>query len=143
MKLNAEQIKKALECCTKAELCNDECPYDSFAHCMRKMTRDTLSLINELTEELTKKETEYNELYELTEDLQKENERLQQTISQLGKNNDEIARVYPLAIKEAKADTVRKMQERLHEQFRESVAYTRSYIHEGIDQIAKEMLEWE
>jgi hypothetical protein len=39
------------------------------------------------------------------------------------------------------ADTVRKMQERLSEQFHDRVAYTRSYVHDTIDQIAKEMLE--
>lgn len=46
-----------------------------------------------------------------------------------------------LDIKAIQTDTVREFAERLHEQFRESVAYTRSYIHDDIDQIAKEMTE--
>ena len=99
--------------------------------------------IDKLTAELTKKETEYNELYELTEDLRGENERLQQTISQLGKNNDEIARVYPLAIKEAKADTVRKMQDELKKTFSALCKGEMSDLYRIIDQIAKEMLEGE
>ena len=40
-----------------------------------------------------------------------------------------------------RADTVRKMQEMLHEQFHDRVAYTRSYVHDTIDLIAKEMIE--
>ena len=40
-----------------------------------------------------------------------------------------------------RADTVRKMQERLHKQFSDRVAYTRSYCHDTIDEIAKEMIE--
>lgn len=40
-----------------------------------------------------------------------------------------------------KSDTVRKMQERLKEQFRDKFGYRSDYIHELIDIIAKEMLE--
>ena len=77
-----------------------------------------------------------NYIKELTE----ENESRKQTIDQLGKNNDEIARVYPLAIKEAEANTVRKMQKRL-----KAKAYTNNYCQDvvllsNIDQIAKEMI---
>ena len=73
--------------------------------------------------------------------LTEENVRLKQTITQLGKNNDEIARVYPLAIKEAKADTVREMQEELHRRFGDDAnrVFSNYNIHRYIDQIAKEM----
>ena len=122
MELKRDDIIKALECCAnKAEgcLCSD-CPFVRSRYCTNRLRENALLLIKELTEE---------------------NERLNQTITQLGKNNDEIARVYPLAIKEAKAGTVRKMQKRL-----KAKAYTNNHCQDvvllsNIDQIAKEMLE--
>ncbi|MBO7158110.1 MAG: hypothetical protein J6W31_05860 [Clostridia bacterium] len=46
-------------------------------------------------------------------------------------------------LKQERADTVRKMQERLHERFGDRAAYTASHCHENIDRIADEMLEGE
>ena len=124
MELNREQQTiKVLQCISRTGdvLCAgcDYRKYDGLA-CHRIGAKDALALIRELTEE---------------------NESRKQTIDQLGKNNDEIARVYPLAIKEAKADTVRKIQKRL-----KAKAYTNNYgqdvvLLSNIDQIAKEMLE--
>ena len=88
--MERDDIIKALECCTK-DGCTS-CPHFKKVPCQKPLMQNALSLIKELTEE---------------------NERLNQIITQLGKNNDEIARVYPLAIKEAKADTVRKMHEKI------------------------------
>ena len=126
----AEQVKKALECCymqglEHTENC-PECPYTNlYPNCTEYLGKDALALINsqeqrikELTEELTRKETEYNELYEFCESYRKE-------------------------IGEVKADTVRKMQERLHERFGADAnrVYSNYNIHRYIDQIAKERLE--
>lgn len=122
MELNAEQIKKALELCTTTDDCVG-CPYlirrGNGAILPCTIDADALALIKQLTEE---------------------NERLKQTITQLGKNNDEIARVYPLAIKEAKANTVREMQERIKTRCIKSGIYP-AIVARAIDQVAKEMLE--
>ena len=48
MKLNRDQIIKALECCSKDDC--DNCP-NSFGNCYSNLARDALSLIKELTEE--------------------------------------------------------------------------------------------
>ena len=117
--MERDKIIKALEFCAEHEYCVS-CPCDNECIGMESLMLDALSLIKELTEE---------------------NESLKKTIDRLGKNNDEIARVYPLAIKEAEANTVRKMQERL-----KAKAYTNNYCQDvvllsNIDQIAREMLE--
>ena len=79
--LNRDQIIKALECC--ASRCITDCRYCPYAHeseCHRLVLTNALALIKELTEELTHKETAYNELYELTteeiKDLYAERDRL-------------------------------------------------------------------
>lgn len=96
--MEKDLIIKAMECCnTNSEIDCRDCPYrnkeiDLYDGCVNTLVKDALALIKQLTEE---------------------NERLKGTITQLGKNNDEIARVYPLAIKEAKADTARTIQNKL------------------------------
>ena len=123
--MDREQIIKALECCTETHTCED-CAYDNKQWCVNTNMSNALSLINELTEE---------------------NKSLKHTISQLGKNNDELARVLPLAKKEVegetRADTVRKMRDRLKRRFKgdKDGIYSIYNIHRFIYQIAKEMLE--
>ena len=120
MELNREQIIKALELCTTEEDCVG-CPYlirrgdGSILPCT--IDADALSLINELNEE--------NE--RLRERADRHLENLKAVLNE--RNESTI-----------KADTVRKMQERLKEK-----AYTNNYCQEVvlvdyIDQIAKEML---
>ena len=48
MELNAEQIKKGLECCQKDDC--DNCP-NTFGNCYSNLAGHALSLIKELTEE--------------------------------------------------------------------------------------------
>ena len=125
MELKREEIIKALECCEQEV---KDCPYcpltRDYSPCSTTMAKNALSLINELTEE---------------------NERLKHTISLLGKNNDELARVLPLAKKEVevetRADTVSEMQERLKNTFDHRGLVGVDIIEKRIDQIAKEMLE--
>ena len=51
--LNAERIKKGLECCSADTADCHNCPYSEFAegNCFDNNKKDALSLINELTEE--------------------------------------------------------------------------------------------
>lgn len=81
--LNAEQVKRGLECCANNDECVGEaCPYYTTG-CEKNMPKDALSLIKELTEE---------------------NERLNDTLK--------LYRKYNTAIKAERADTVRKMYEK-------------------------------
>lgn len=127
--LNAEQIKKALESCTRGRKNKDDrpcldCPYNECnlvggtserqtkGTCQGWLMRDALALINELTEEIA--------------DLKA------------------IAEQYQKQFEEAKAGAVRKMAERLTKEFDRMhksnfiTVEVRQWI---IDQIAKEMLE--
>ena len=129
MELNREQIIKALECCYMQELEHNEncpeCPYtDLYPNCAEYLGKHCFSLIKELTEE---------------------NERLRGDIAKeftcvFGQPHrvsdcpidDEIAK--------AKADTVRKMQERLRDRHLTATNPNVICLYETeLDQIAKEM----
>ena len=127
--LNAEQVKKALECCITDSCIS--CPYDDvgvYSQCVPTLLENALALIN----------SQEQRIKELTE----ENERLK---TDLEIRNMKRASIFEIAdaFDRGRTAGVRKMQERLHERFHDRVAYTRSYVHDTIDQIAKEMLEGE
>lgn len=109
--MEREQIIKALECCM-GKGCKD-CPYRcGNCTCISTLTDDALALIKELTEESDR-------LKELgtTKEIEKE-----------------------LVRRQTKADTVRKMQERLKRECLIDSGYEVLQIG-AIDQIAKELLE--
>jgi hypothetical protein len=177
MELNAEQIKKALECC-KTPLASDceNCSYTGkrledgvYEGCVNCLVGDALALINsqeqkifELENRLKECENGYKgtnfldrcklhdaeekvkKLTEEIERLREENNRLVVSeVSEVTIGLERIIRVrdeHPVVMA-IRADTVKKMQERLfakkfvHKNFGELV-----YI-EDIDEIAKEMLE--
>jgi hypothetical protein len=134
--MEREQIIKALECCVKFE-CN-KCPLTDGRCANGEMGRLSLSIIKELTEE---------------------NERLSGAVKQYEEERKYHFEMSRTRIAEAKADTVRKMQERLKEapikvglplfglQTKDEVEdYANGLIlqmRDAIDQIAKEMLEGE
>ena len=129
MELNREQIVKALECCSKKKWSKcSGCPREAEdALCMYRLCSDALALIRELTEE--------------NERLEKEVDRLSQVVLY----HDGITE---MEVAEAKADTVRKMQERLKARYKlpqsnEVSSISPFQLHECIDQIAKELLEEE
>ena len=70
---------------------------------------DALFLINELTEDIEWSAKRILEADKKVAELTEENERLKHTISQMGKNNDELARVLPLAKKEVEGETAREI----------------------------------
>ena len=120
MKINGEQVIKALECCTNRDKPCGECILHEDKLCTITMANGALSLIKELTEE---------------------NERLR------GQNID-LAAELKKCLKAGWAvevHTVRKMQERLIECFNNEVdhlsMYTEAQVIFAIDQIAKEMVE--
>ena len=121
MELNRKQIIEALECCATDDCAGEQCPfYVDCQFCITRISKGALELIKELSQ-----------AYEM---LSEENNRLMQ-------EKTALECIVSTARNQAKADTVRKMQERLkarkftHKNFGELV-----YV-EDIDQIAKEMLE--
>ena len=117
MEHNQEQITKALGMCIAPRPKCKECPYFiGDVRCKHsKLLKDALTLIKELTEE---------------------NERLHASCTELERNcaslNDENERL--------KADTVRRMQERIKKRCIEGGIYP-AFVENVIDQVAKEMLE--
>lgn len=54
--LNRDEIVKALECCGTKDKCCSSCPLaKDYSPCSKTMAENALSLINELTEELSKR----------------------------------------------------------------------------------------
>lgn len=171
MELNREQIIKALECCEGGGKPCLSCPYFYKAvdtSCAPFLIKDALALINELTEENKSlkqciehehrsfMET-FGELDDKCKSLYEENERLRaenkieyetplgkQTMPNLSHLEGDAARLYTQIENKIKADTVRKMQERLGKHFCHDPAFLgveQRLIMDVIDQIAKEMLE--
>ncbi len=144
--LNAEQIIKALECCTRGRKSKDDrpcldCPYNecnlvggtserqTTGTCQGWLMKDALSLIKELTED---------------------NERLRNWCeNKIVLDNDELKEVktaclerIKLDVKRIKTDTVRKFAKRLKEYYNELSGKTfPPLVAYHIEQIEKEMLE--
>lgn len=166
MELNAEQIKKALECCAKG--CCGDCPhFPSSLGCCRKTILDALALINSQEQKIFELENRFKEcengykgtnfldrckLHDAEEKFRKlteENERVTQHLHKELENNrkicemldkkvveceslhasctelarkmqdnvraenEELQKSRECDVRKLKADTVRKMQERL------------------------------
>lgn len=133
MELNAEQIKKALEYCNNNVFC-DECPIGvSKCHILE----DALALISS-QEQMIK---------ELTEDLHATRTELTQKCASLNEENERLRNSsvnycnIPEIKEKERADTVRKMQERLKEAFKHYPQRCGECCKEKVDQISKEMLE--
>lgn len=190
MELNAEQIKKALECCPNRS-CGVDCPYYEAEICTLEIMRDALALINSYEQRIKELEADceqwrsdwaenqarweiaYDELdkekhnIELTlvgvmffvdkwlngAELEKDEvnraitmrEKTLQIVEKLTEENERLRdTAYRLEceVHRERADTVRKMQERLTKEFDRlhknnfMTAEVRQWI---IDQIAKEM----
>ncbi len=168
MELNAEQIKKALECCANGGGCiRDGCPlykddeFGDIEKCTSELSKNALALIKELAEELVNCRTDNVKLTEENARLKhfdleamrgkadsykelcskylEENERLKS-------ENDILLNIKNLNIDKVIADTVRKMKERLTLEFdrlHKSNFMTPKVRQWIINQIAKEMLEGE
>ena len=153
--LNAEQVKKALECHADELNSCGVCPYREGEGCSLQMSSDALSLIKELTEENEKLKAPKYFLHENGSIEKLTNEVV---IARMGGRNygkiHELARAFEMAVR---ADTVRKMQERLRFEiinkpiefhsihctvdFLTGSAHRHLEILEIVDQIAKEMLD--
>ena len=161
--MERDLIIKALECCTSEYSKCIDCPRYGFFPCTKPLLTDAISLIKELTNEKFDIECSYkalkkdNErLYETCTEferkcasLNEENERLREQFHE-AKTEWGLAVEHYLELEnklsalqvehyQAKADTVRKMKERITEHA--TNGYPRKVRLDVIDQIAKEMLE--
>ena len=91
-----KEIKKALEYCSNHSVsdCSNVCPYDKYTRCRTELTKDSLTLINELESENerlnksdTSKEESSIEYYNLYRDFKRENQTLKGRIAEMEKGN--------------------------------------------------------
>lgn len=91
-----KEIKEALEYCSNHSVsdCSNVCPYDKYTRCRTELTKDSLTLINELESENerlnksdTSKEESFIEYYNLYRDFKRENQQLKDRIAELEKEN--------------------------------------------------------
>lgn len=157
MELNAEQVKKALECCFVVCYCNT-CPYYKVGEhtqvCTRKMAKDALTLINSQEQRIGAQDITISELRKSLEKSAHDAKRYERKVTELTEDNKKIGiENFDLVceLSRIKADTVREMQERLIEELYK-VAHCRHgdeynmkspEVFGIIDQIVKEMSEGE
>ena len=145
MELNREQIVKALEHHANPIVLSCEgCPYmgvsefDEDNFCTDYLIKDALSLIKELTAENERLIADKKELINKNAELKnKLNEEI--TEDDIDLYYDKLLQLHIEGIKEAKAYTVRKMQEEIKRRCIEGGIYP-AIVKSTIDQIAKEML---
>ena len=150
MELNKEQIIKALECCHTDKFSCIDCPFqylNKFKECTN-INKNAVALIKELAEENERLRGE-NEQWR--NDWERNQSQWEEAYGKLEQENIEQDEAIIRALKEmgkirqeTKADTVRKMQERLDKRFCHDPAFLgveQRLIMDVIDQIAKEILE--
>lgn len=121
MKLNRDQIVKALECCIKNQ-CENCCQCGNWHeqwNCMTFLMKNALSLIKELTEE---------------------NDRLKLDVEVCGAELSRYTENIVQMAKQDRADTVRKMHAEIKERCIKGCIYP-AFVARTIDQIEKEMME--
>ena len=140
-----EEVIKALEHCIKDTTC-EQCNY-SPSTCF--IQENALSLINELTEEVADLKAIAEGYQKLFEDCYEDKAKLTEDNESLKTQRMVLAvglKDLRKEIKAIKADTVRKMQERLIKWWKAQIevcvnAKEEEIIISAVDQIAKEMLE--
>lgn len=138
MGLNREQIMKALECCACEEPNCEECPYES--GCYNRIFGDALTVVKELTEERTDHITMLLAKDVEISNLTEENERLKARVLEESHLRHQTEEMLANGMDVVRADTVRKMQERL-KQFFGGTCQSDVTLRIIFDKIAKEMLE--
>ncbi len=148
MELNRDQIVKALECCASDEYICNQCPIDEKikddCECGKVVARNALTIIKELTEENAKLARSCTELTRKLEianlDIECKERICESYALQYGTTADK-----EVWLKKERADTVRKMQERLKAETITIQDHTGKLgsvvLVDTIDQIANELLE--
>ena len=161
MELNKEDIIKALECCKSFRdfYACDECPYSHTMladdeSCTNRMSQDALSLINELTAEnkllnveLGNASSEILRLIDREKELTEENETLTLKVAAYQVKDkllsNQLDDKCDMCIARERADTVRKMQDKLAQYIGtytdKSFVYVKAMF-KLIDRIAEEII---
>ena len=143
MELNREQIIKALECCISGDDCT-MCPLCEVQSCPCVLNEDSLALIKELTQANEQLSESYDHLEKTKDEVLSERARLVWENERLMKERIALGDIVSIARDQAKADTVRKMQDMVTMHFG---TYTQNDtvkildVFKMLDQIAKEMEE--
>lgn len=131
MELNREQIVTVLKCCASPKQVCGDCPMPQDVkddcRCMEVISRNTLALIRELTEENNKLTINMN-AYGLT-------------AKRLAEENGILASLHKTACDAVKIDTLRKMQSEIKGALRGICKGDVSDFCRLIDVIAKRLLE--
>ena len=132
--MTIEDIKKALEICSKDDGCR-ECPYYDYHHCDKALLKDILALINELcADELIKRG--YGDVSEYKAEigrLKAENDANMKYIRMMGIQSH--IKTLNEQLKQAKIDVLNKAKEKL-DSAPNGWAYT-TYIDELIEEVEK------
>ena len=148
MKLNREQIIKALECWASGNPCEGSCcPLFEISPdtCDRWIGRNALALIKELTEDVERVSKQCGEI--IVECDERDAERLKQVAELTGENEEKDETIAGLigTIKDAYGFAVREMKARLDKNLIAIKDHTGKIglvvLDRDIDQIAEEMLE--
>ena len=130
-----EEIIKALECHASGKLVEcEQCPLDKAhlfnATCVQTMCENALFLINELTDEIKDLEADYDRVYEQAE-------------ADIHGNMADGGTSCHWCMDKTKADTVKKMQEKLNAEVIKRYGKLPGYKYytDVIDMVAKELLE--
>ena len=142
--LNAQQVKKALECCGASVKSCSSCPLaKDYSPCSKTMADNALALIKSQEQKIEAYRQELAEvrvaLAEANYDKKKlteENDKLHASCTELAQECKKWQGRLKIECEYTKADTVRKMQESIKEYFPYDAD---SGLYVVLDQIAKEM----
>lgn len=149
--LNAEQVKKALECChSSSEADCKDCGYRQKAEgvetCINVLIADALALINSQEQRIGELEAENERLRAENKQLVNDNAELKNQVQEeIAEEDidlfDEFSKLLIEGIKEARADTIDEFVKMVKEKMREVATGKRtSLIGTGwIDEIAREL----
>jgi uncharacterized coiled-coil protein SlyX len=92
MELNAEQIKKALECCCGDIVECQKCAYvkNGYSRCKERASQDALALINSLEQRIGAQDMTISELRQKLKNAEHDADRYAQRINELSEENERI-----------------------------------------------------
>ena len=116
--MNSEKVKEILKFCSEGKDCYDGCPYKHDTHCVMKISKNALTLINELESERSEVAIKNHRLALQNIELLDENKALKDRISELEKENEILRKHnigYHIANNYEAQDQLKQFAERLKE----------------------------
>ena len=152
-----KEIKEALEYCSNHSVsdCSNVCPYDKYTRCRTELTKDSLTLINELESENerlnksdTSKEESSIEYYNLYRDFKRENQQLKDRIAELEKENETKTDTIANLLKNQEFYETEKLKQFAERLKNRTILYSginvkyEAITADIIDEVLKEYEEW-